>query len=37
MQKIIIANLILEPETRALTNHVGQTIILRPLPYNVYP
>lgn len=35
MQKIIIANLILEPETRALTNHVGQTIILRPLPYNV--
>lgn len=36
MQKIIIANLILEPETRALTNHVGQTIILRPLPYNVF-
>lgn len=36
MQKIIIANLILEPETRTLTNHVGQTIILRPLPYNVF-
>ena len=36
MQKIIIANLILEPETRALTNHVGLTIILRPLPYHVF-
>ncbi|MGR6833849.1 winged helix-turn-helix domain-containing protein [Aliivibrio wodanis] len=35
MQKIIIANLILEPETRTLINQVGEAIILRPLPYNV--
>ncbi|CED71168.1 putative transcriptional regulator [Aliivibrio wodanis] len=36
MKKIIIANLTLDPETRTLINHVGQTIILRPLPYNVF-
>lgn len=35
MQKIIIANLILDPETRTLINQVGEAIILRPLPYNV--
>lgn len=35
MQKIIIANLILDPETRTLINQVGESIILRPLPYNV--
>ncbi|MDD9173606.1 transcriptional regulator [Aliivibrio finisterrensis] len=36
MQKIAVANLILIPETRTLTNHLGETIILRPLPYNVF-
>ncbi|MGR6861758.1 winged helix-turn-helix domain-containing protein [Aliivibrio salmonicida] len=36
MQKIIIANLVLEPETRTLRNITGEVITLRPLPYSVF-
>ena len=36
MQRITIANLVLEPETRTLSNLKGDVITLRPLPYNVF-
>ena len=36
MQKIIVANLVLEPETRTLRNTTGEVITLRPLPYSVF-
>ena len=36
MQKIIVANLVLEPETRTLRNATGEVITLRPLPYSVF-
>ncbi|OCH22071.1 winged helix-turn-helix domain-containing protein [Aliivibrio logei] len=36
MQKITIANLVLEPATRRLSNNADDAIILRPLPYNVF-
>ncbi|MUJ37867.1 winged helix-turn-helix domain-containing protein [Aliivibrio fischeri] len=36
MHKIIIANLVLEPESRTLTNQFGHKVMLRPLPYEVF-